>query len=709
MTVLFPENLEKFLIATVTKHQGNFDAVSETFIGIAKSIDNGRWNHRAEETFSAKALAEKFRALTTVENASHTLPSIPDKNKVLNIYAGIANRLPACVFSESDEEGEKEIPSAAMSAAPKEVDPYGRGRLARERMGVDEEISSSSEEESVYGRDSIRKNWGRSHAALGSIDWLIDIEDPADSEVILKEEFDESDDGNLCDIEQTGRLDPFDPNFDVQIHLSEAERIFYSSECERRRGEIGDRMGCFFQEHEKSIENGDSNVLPQTNVGPDETAAPVILEIAHEPQSHQQMTKASPPLKSPFNVFKFPDLTSLTGYVLPWSIEQPTTEEISILSNLLETAPLAAFQSVGGRLCAALPTTWNFELNQDSTAIDSLRCVGSNFETSEMSEGAVVCFLRPTGEVRGAVGFLLEAVYRQGLYLSGIRRGYIKEHGNFSSAPTSATLTAFRKSGDLLDSLYFRGPKAQGILKKLIGPSDPILARRTDPKSLNAIFGDSRGSGVAVISGGGLAELRWLFGGDTENAYSPVSVLPLQRVFHEFKFPGSSEGIQRILQQSGQKLLSASVHHGVCNIDCMREGKSSESAKESLVNFLHTVVLKELPISPNQEEPFVFAAFTRDAWRSDSLSETIEEIITHLSARIVTWKFLNEPSDSLKKAIKESFDLSYNSCIFREGPVLLIGFENVESRKLKSFVKIWRNQFFVSNSIFFAEKFRVPE
>lgn len=129
---------------------------------------------------------------------------------------------------------------------------------------------------------------------------------------------------------------------------------------------------------------------------------------------------------------------------------------------------------------------------------------------------------------------ILETVLReidvQGLTLVGLR--LVIPDLVSASAAVSVSLKAAVKPHEEALLLALRGPHALALWRVMLGPSDPVLARQTDPQSLNAKFGgENRSEALAFAPpsslGKAAADVAWAFGGriEAEEAILPKEPL----------------------------------------------------------------------------------------------------------------------------------------------------------------------------------------
>ena len=126
-----------------------------------------------------------------------------------------------------------------------------------------------------------------------------------------------------------------------------------------------------------------------------------------------------------------------------------------------------------------------------------------------------------------------------GLYLNGLRWVYLdrdevsKTDKNLSFA-TTEYLQAAKPAAVLV--LALRGAEATRRVESILGPRDPVLAKRTDPSSVRAELGVDRERNVALLvpsaSGNPHAssskELAWWFGGRLSPPSQTVANTALQ-------------------------------------------------------------------------------------------------------------------------------------------------------------------------------------
>eukprot|EP00930_Biecheleria_cincta_P068202 TRINITY_DN5540_c0_g1_i1.p1 TRINITY_DN5540_c0_g1~~TRINITY_DN5540_c0_g1_i1.p1 ORF type:complete len:1445 (-),score=317.81 TRINITY_DN5540_c0_g1_i1:79-4212(-) len=160
----------------------------------------------------------------------------------------------------------------------------------------------------------------------------------------------------------------------------------------------------------------------------------------------------------------------------------------------------------------------------------SARVVGSP------SVAETVCVVlqtsRLTEDSGGALAATMEELNHEGLHLAGLRLA--TPNTEVIRAASYLSQKRALRSGEPVLLLAVRGPQALGLWRSMLGPSDPMLARQTDPDSLNARFGgQSRDEALACAppasASRALADVAWAFGGRID-ATKPS--LPAEPVVH---------------------------------------------------------------------------------------------------------------------------------------------------------------------------------
>lgn len=119
---------------------------------------------------------------------------------------------------------------------------------------------------------------------------------------------------------------------------------------------------------------------------------------------------------------------------------------------------------------------------------------------------------------------LLEAPKSSGLSLIGMRYVKLSEETLSKAKVTLSSLRGMEAGGMLV--LAIRGPQASSRWSNLVGPTDPILARQTDPHSLRALFGKGVDKNIVRnvpnIPKNSLRELIFFFGGRMKDESSAI-------------------------------------------------------------------------------------------------------------------------------------------------------------------------------------------
>ncbi|CAE8588383.1 unnamed protein product [Polarella glacialis] len=116
---------------------------------------------------------------------------------------------------------------------------------------------------------------------------------------------------------------------------------------------------------------------------------------------------------------------------------------------------------------------------------------------------------------------MLTELESEGLCLAGLRLA--TPDFAAAQAPAAVVQRGAIRAGEAVLLLAIRGPHALGLWRSLLGPTDPQLARRTDPSSLNARFGgESRDEALAPAppssAARAAAAVVWAFGGRVDAA-----------------------------------------------------------------------------------------------------------------------------------------------------------------------------------------------
>ena len=141
------------------------------------------------------------------------------------------------------------------------------------------------------------------------------------------------------------------------------------------------------------------------------------------------------------------------------------------------------------------------------------------------TESVCIAMYERRGDMgEGALRAILEELEDEGLTLVGMRLAFPEPKSEH--AVVSTAFRAVVRAGHPVLLLAVRGPHALSIWRTLLGPSDPQLARRTDPASLNARFGGQGRDEVAALAPSSSiaraqADMAWAFGGRID-AKSPA-------------------------------------------------------------------------------------------------------------------------------------------------------------------------------------------
>lgn len=175
---------------------------------------------------------------------------------------------------------------------------------------------------------------------------------------------------------------------------------------------------------------------------------------------------------------------------------------------------------------------WAEEAPEQRAAPESLAAGPSVSETFCLA-------LKPCSPVGGVspLAVLLEELAQEGLTVVGIRSVNLSD--TTALANVSVSLRAALKPDEVALLLAVRGPHAVAIWRSMLGPSDPLLARRTDPLSLNARFGgQTRTEALAhpppSQAARAQSDAAWAFGGRADPTSlalpsGPLSLLHFQR------------------------------------------------------------------------------------------------------------------------------------------------------------------------------------
>ncbi|XP_053131635.1 dynein axonemal assembly factor 8-like isoform X2 [Hemicordylus capensis] len=120
-------------------------------------------------------------------------------------------------------------------------------------------------------------------------------------------------------------------------------------------------------------------------------------------------------------------------------------------------------------------------------------------ERSEMeTEVAMTLLFETLFRKPVAVHHMLQLILASGLDICGLRLLYPQSGTLLSStAPLPPPYT--QEEVPPVVALSLRGPQARSVLRDIMGPSDPQLARLTDRNSINAIYGTSRAEALAYL------------------------------------------------------------------------------------------------------------------------------------------------------------------------------------------------------------------
>mmetsp|Transcript_101156 Transcript_101156/g.325005 ORF Transcript_101156/g.325005 Transcript_101156/m.325005 type:complete len:1658 (-) Transcript_101156:203-5176(-) len=218
-----------------------------------------------------------------------------------------------------------------------------------------------------------------------------------------------------------------------------------------------------------------------------------------------------------------------------------TTGFSELLSERLPCCKIVSEVLVGPWQLASLSSLfknplalWAFEGGgSESSGVPAMPAGLTSVETQMV---CVVLHVPPAGSGKvdkAALATVLASLYEEGIAVVGMRMIF-PDDSTAQSVPSAALRMAIR-SGQPVLMLALRGPHALIVWRSMLGPADPLLARRTDPNSLNARFGgQSRGETLALAppssAARSLADVVWAFGGRIDPAASAAAVPTAQPV-----------------------------------------------------------------------------------------------------------------------------------------------------------------------------------
>ena len=384
----------------------------------------------------------------------------------------------------------------------------------------------------------------------------------------------------------------------------------------------------------------------------------------------------------------------------------------------------------------------------DATAITTLESLesahafGPGLPADEFGTStAVVAMLRPAEDCPGLLTELFSSTYKEGLYLSGMRLGFLPEVIQWST--TVSTLAAVKKhslaQGPNRRVLFlcFRGPRAAEVLRKLLGPSDPILARLTDPTSVNARYGGEERTDCVAFppppsAAMCLEETLWAFSNssllsaDAPKALGIFPVFPFRAVVKLPAYKSLPDIIATMTQRAGEKLISVTaLNETTFAVEGRRESSSVEDAVGDLLRVTglegvaepdsskstsgYDVLENAAPDSPD----VVVVAILQQAITSPGFADLLREVIDLLpEADLLSLKIFGCLSRNVDKLSE------YLSLGFRRGfavpkirlenrSVCLVSFRGFDLIKsIRHYAAhSWRHHSFVAGDVYFTETY----
>ena len=323
-------------------------------------------------------------------------------------------------------------------------------------------------------------------------------------------------------------------------------------------------------------------------------------------------------------------------------------------------------------------------------------------EFSSGKDMALVCIFQVAG-----LKELCRRANFEGLYLSGLRLIFT---GN-SQPPTLATLTGARRCKERLVVACFRGTRASAILRSIIGPADPLLARRSDPSSLNAC-----GSCVCFpppldpfIC---LKEIQWAFHD------CPLLVYSRQQVNGHIRLqPGADQSLLlKLLVKIVNKLEIIACNFDFQNILALSaclEASSVEDAKLQVENLLGISDLfqegKTEIISGNLLDKHGITMCICGEAIQNSMESVLFDILEACPEIKLTQFCIQGSCDVWNdqlftlKYLRDAQPVPCDKVLYR--PIALLRFcaDSHFPEKLRSFCqRSWRNPAFVAGDVFFS-------
>ncbi|CAJ1450466.1 unnamed protein product [Effrenium voratum] len=226
----------------------------------------------------------------------------------------------------------------------------------------------------------------------------------------------------------------------------------------------------------------------------DEEAAPTLCRLAGENQAQAML------------MLPLPQVAQAYASHPAWPSKPPTCRSL--------VAVEASADAAGEKLLGPFPA----QPLQRPLALWAHEEGKPELDVEVLEETICVAFQKLEPEILEVV---LQELAAQGLQVVGLR--LLRPASSAASARSAGSVVGISVglraalAAEKVLLLALRAPHALQLWRAMLGPSDPALARQTDPESLNARFGgQSRAEALALAPSGKAADVVWAFGGRSE-------------------------------------------------------------------------------------------------------------------------------------------------------------------------------------------------
>ena len=168
------------------------------------------------------------------------------------------------------------------------------------------------------------------------------------------------------------------------------------------------------------------------------------------------------------------------------SIPSTTREKLPSLSQV-QLSELFSIEEDTTQISVPLSFYWLSQYSASSVPVGH----ALHSTTSPETTPCLVSLAEPTPLLVPIVFTLLDRSLAGGLDLAGLRLLYTSPPSFCLQQQSVAEVTKPVVADKAVMALAFRGPNANSVLGDITGPTDPTLAKITDPKSISAIYGSS--------------------------------------------------------------------------------------------------------------------------------------------------------------------------------------------------------------------------